>query len=299
MEKSPATITRDIKDIIWDADNTIWNWVRYAARAYQAMSDCIIAETGLPEEQVVAQMKRFYTTAGTLENAGLIQGLESQGLFKTVKNYDRNALISKVRKAFGEMRNRHLKRYAHVKAVMDKAQKKGINNIIVTDAPGFHAVRRLVRSKIDNLVKRAYAMPSGDPGNLAGDVQEKIRAGKYAVQFEVIEINVEKPNTNLEEVLRLENNQAANAEYIRNHVAIIGDNDQKDMALARKWGCLGIHALWGLPDAEDIMTLKKFSPQSAAARNAPMTSKNHTDFANETNIIRVKKPGDLDKILRL
>lgn len=288
---------REIKDIIWDADNTIWNWVRYAARAYQAMADCIIAETGLPEETVVSAMKSFYTVAGTLENAGLIQGLESQGLFKGVKDYDRNKLVAKVRKAFGDMRNRYLKKYAHIHDVMAKADKKGINNIIVTDAPGFHAVRRIIRSKIQGLVKRAYAMPSADPSNLADDVKENVRSGHYSAPFEVIEMDIEKPDTNLEEVLRLENDKASNAEYIRNHVAIIGDNDAKDMALARKWGCLGIHALWGLPDAEDIAVLKKFSPASAAARNAPMVSIDQASAVNEKNIIRVAKPQDLDRIL--
>jgi len=291
--------TREIKDIIWDADNTIWNWVRYAARAYQAMADCITAETELPEGLVVAEMKKFYTSAGTLENAGLIQGLESQGLFKGVKNYDGKVLLAKVRKTFSDTRNHYLKKYAHVKEVMEKAQKKGINNIIVTDAPGFHAVRRLVRSKIHKLIKRAYAMPSGNTDNLSEDVREKIRAGKYSTPFEVIEINTEKPDTNLEEVLRLENGKTSNAQYIRNHVAIIGDNDQKDMALARKWGCLGIHALWGLPDAADIAILKKFSPQSAAARNAPMTAIDQNNAPSEPNIIRVQKPEELDGILRL
>jgi phosphoglycolate phosphatase-like HAD superfamily hydrolase len=288
---------REIKDIIWDADNTIWNWVRYAARAYQAMCDCIVTETGLPEELVVSEMKRFYTAAGTLENAGLIQGLESQGLFRGIKNYDSAALIAKVRKAFSAMRNRYLKRYPHVREIMEKAQEKGINNIIVTDAPGFHAVRRIVRSKIGKLVKRVYAMPSADASNLAEDVRKNIRAEKYKVPFEVIEIDVEKPDTNLEQVLRLENDKAENARYIRDHVAIIGDNDVKDMALARKWGCLGIQALWGLPEAEDIITLKKYSKESAAARNAPMTSTNRNIRRDETNIIRVRKPEEIDGIL--
>jgi phosphoglycolate phosphatase-like HAD superfamily hydrolase len=290
---------REIKDIIWDADNTIWNWVRYAARAYQAMADCIVNETGLPESMIVLEMKKFYTGAGTLENASLVQGLEAQGLFRGVKSYDRNGLIAKIRLIFKDMRRRFLKKYPHVSEVMKKAQNKGINNIIVTDAPKFHAVRRIVRSKIGKLIKRAYVMPDADASNLAEDVRENIRSGKYDVPFEVIEIDVEKPDTNLEVVLRLENDKATNEEYIRRHVAIVGDNDKKDMELARKWGCLGIHALWGLPDEDDIITLKKISPQSAAARNAPMTSKDQAPPENEKNIVRVYKPEYLDKILRI
>ena len=98
---------REIKEIIWDADNTIWNWVRYAARAYPKMAEVIADETGIPCEDVVANMKQYYTTVGTMESPWLIQGLEQMGFFKRArKTININDLRLKAKTVFQYWRTR-------------------------------------------------------------------------------------------------------------------------------------------------------------------------------------------------
>jgi phosphoglycolate phosphatase-like HAD superfamily hydrolase len=287
-----------IEKIIWDADNTFWNWVRYAAKAYQAMADCIALESKLPEEKIAQAMKRFYSRAGTMEDAGLIQGLEADGLFSKAHDYNRENLIAKVRESFNEMRSRYFKTYANIGQILSAAHAKGKENIVLSDAPGVHATQRLIHSKLHLHISRVYARQSAKIDDLPPDVRTKMRAGGYNAPFEVIEIKDEKPDTNLEEILRLHESPAKNAEYIRNHVAIIGDNRAKDMALAEKWGCLGLHALWGHSDPQDLATLAKFAPASVTARNAAT----QTSPANNTpgpNIIAVTHPLEIMQILKL
>jgi phosphoglycolate phosphatase-like HAD superfamily hydrolase len=298
MEKPLIHPTREIKDIIWDADNTIWNWVHYAAKAYPAAARHIAQKTGIPLDTVIGEMKKFYTNAGTLEDAGLIQGLAIQGLFKDLRNFNQNNLIQEIRKIFSDMRRRYLRQYPHMRETLEETHRKGINNIIVTDAPGFHAVRRIIRSKIHKSIKRVYALPSRKTSDLPKDVREKERTGQYKPPFEVIELKEEKPYTNLEQVLKLENERAVNLEYIRKHVAIVGDNDKKDMGLARIWNCLGIEALWGKAPAEELEIIAQFIDRNqGGSRNADFTSPSQIEARD--NIIGAEKPENLLRILSI
>ena len=79
-----SKVLTEITDVVFDGDNTIWDWVTYAAHAYDAMLHCIINETKKSEIEVVAAMKAFYTEVGTLEHEGLIQGMNAKGFFKNI-----------------------------------------------------------------------------------------------------------------------------------------------------------------------------------------------------------------------
>ncbi len=297
MEKEPDTYP-EIEKIIWDADNTFWNWIRYAAMAYQSMSDCIAQETGIPEPEVAAAMKRYYSQTGTMEDAGLIQGIEITGFFIKSKKYDRDDLIGKVRKVFADIRRRFLRTYMNIGGVLKTAHDHGKENIVLSDAPGIHATQRLIRSQLAPHISRVYARKTQKIDDLPYDVQKKIREGSYKPPFEVIEIESEKPDTDLPKILRLRGKKREKANYIKRHVAIVGDNRAKDMALAEKWGCLGLHALWGYGDSDDLATLKRFAPESVAAKNAYLPPPNEKGSDNP-RIIGIDDPREILRILDL
>jgi phosphoglycolate phosphatase-like HAD superfamily hydrolase len=295
--ESPHFNGRNIEKIIWDADNTFWNWVKYAAKAYQATAECIAKETGIPKEEVIPEMKNFYSQAGTMEDAGLIQGLEASGLFKKAKKYDRQKLISAIRLIFNDCRHFYLKLYANMGYILGAAKRDGRENIVLSDAPAFHAVRRLIRSHLEKNISRLYARPSRKIDNLPDDVVANEQTSKYDAPFDVIEVSDEKPDTNLKKVLRIEGSKEQIAAYIREHVAIIGDSRTKDMTLAEKWGCVGLHALWGIARKEDLEILKQFAPEKITERNS--SKENDLPYPEDSRIIPVPHPYLLLKILDL
>ena len=292
MEKAKP----QIEEIIWDADNTLWNWVRYAGRAYRIAADIIIQETRLPESVIIEGMKTFYTSVGTLEDAGLIQALEKQGLFRSVKNYDRQQLIKKVKRNFDRIRTRYLQKYAGIDQLLYKTHQLGIRNVIVTDAPSFHAKMRLIRSKLHEHIDVMYAIKGRDVPDLPPEIQEKERQGKYKVPFEIVEIELEKPHTPIEQVVKTRKHIKKDlVDYLRDHVAIIGDNDKKDMQLARKHGCLGLHAMWGKAVQRDLKFLAKIAPASITAKNVAIDPQSENEETG--NIVKVYRPSDIEKIL--
>ncbi len=290
-----------ITDIIWDGDNTIWDWMKYAVEAYEAMALAIAEETGKSEPEVAAAMKKFYTKVGTIEDPGLIQDLTETGFFKDLPNFDQEKLILKAQKAFTRERKKHLKVYQGVHEVIKTAYEHGIKNRILTDAPAPQAAMRIKRSKINPYLTQVNAQPFRKTKDLPAKFQKREMRGVYNVDFDITEIPTEKPHTNLEEILQM------TREQIRKHVVIIGDNDRKDMELVRLYGCRGIHAVYGEVEDAVLQRLLRFTPVRVAQRNVAMDQKTngHTPQPGQliTNqppkglIVKVDDPREIMKVL--
>lgn len=290
-----------ITDIIWDGDNTIWDWMKYAVEAYEAMALAIAEETGKPEPEVAAAMKKFYTKAGTIEDERLIQGLTKDGFFDGIKNFDRNALIQKAQKAFTNARRKNLHVYHGAYKAFKTIHEHGVNNRILTDAPERQARLRIKRSRLGPLLKHVNALPSNNDPDLPQMFRDLEKAGKYDVDFDITEIPWEKPYTNLEEIL------CKTRDQIRRHIVIIGDNDRKDMELVRLYGCRGIHAVYGETTQDLLQRLLRFAPERVTQKNSSVMADNlpstKEDARGKTNgesnglIVKVDSPSEILKVL--
>lgn len=295
----------EIKEIIWDADNTIWNWVRYAAKAYPAMARVIAEETGIAEEDVIAGMKAYYTAVGTMESPWLIQGLEKMGFFRRApkKPVDLKYLRQSAMRVFQHARAKNFKKYEGVSEIMELAHRQGIKNRILTDAPRTQAVMRLKRSRLDPYISSIHAVKTHEIiTQIPPEIEWAQKNGKYDIDCEVEELELEKPDTRLEHILKIvaETHDKAR-KYIQDHVAIVGDNDLKDMELARRYGCLGIHALWGQPDPHDLEILSRFAPEKIAQRNLSVPNgKNGMKKSNSGKIIPIESRRELrEKLIQI
>lgn len=280
----------EIKEIIWDADNTIWNWVRYAAVAYPAMAEKIAEQTGKNIEAVEHGMKAYYTRTGTIESPWLIQDLQRQGFFDDL-GWDQSRidqLREDVHSIFKKKRWHFLRMYRGVGRILKVTHGRGIKNHIVTDAPTIQACMRVNRSKIAQYLSSVHALRFQDHLNEPPEnIQQKEAEGAYDVPFDVFELDDEKPDTRLENIIHaLEETHGNLRDYIQKHVAIVGDNPKKDMALARKYGCLGIHAAWGTPTSWELEILARYAPEKVVKKN---TTIGDPESDQDPNIISIKK----------
>lgn len=289
---NPPESTSEITDIIWDADNTLWDWVLYAVHAYEAMSKCISDETGIPETKVAAAMKRFYTDVGTIENPFLIQGLYSMGFFKEVEDFNLDELIEKAQQTFSDVRSEYLELYPGIEQILEKTHEMGIKNHIVTDAPGFQASMRLQRFGLGRLITSVNTMPSPEPKTLPKKFRERQRKGKYKVPFTVRTVDKEKPQTNLEKIVKYTRNQ------FQKRVRIIGDNLQKDGKLAINNNCGCYLAEYGIAKTDLLKRILRFAPAKAARKN--VATEKSLDLNNlPPNITPIDSPAQLAEELGL
>ena len=70
---------------VWDIDNTISNWMSYAVLTYEAMCATIAEIADKSFDETAAEMKKFYAAKGTLEDEGLIQGLNEAGFLRILQ----------------------------------------------------------------------------------------------------------------------------------------------------------------------------------------------------------------------
>ncbi len=291
-------VMSEITDVAFDGDNTIWDWVTYAAHGYDAMAKCIADESKKPESEVAAAMKQFYTMAGTMEREDLIQGLEAAGFFKSVPDYNRDELIHKVHKAFSEARRKHLHLYEGMKQVIKTLHECGKRIRIITDAPELQAKMRIKHFKLDPFIEDVYAMPGAVIQNLPKEFLERKKAGRYDADFPTFVTPLEKPHSDLEAIFK------TTVDQIARQVLIIGDNPKKDIALAERYGCRAIYAAYGMPKKEYLDRLLRLSPVKVAQKNTtvtgdPVTSENGNHQAVNIRVVTANEPDDILRYLKV
>lgn len=288
----PEVMT-EITDVVFDGDNTIWDWVTYAAHGYDAMAQCIADESKRPEPEVAAAMKQFYTMAGTMEHRGLIQGLEAAGFFKSVPNFNRKELVDKVQNAFTEARRKYLRIYKGMKQIIQTLHECGKRISIITDAPEFQAKMRVKHFKLDPFIEGGvYAMADSDIQDLPEKFKERQKAGLYDADFPTFVTPVEKPDSDLETILQM------TLEQIERRVLIIGDNHKKDIALAERYGCRAIYAVYGMPKKEYLDRLLRLSAEKVARKNTAISKETNPKTTNN-RIVPANEPYDILRYLKV
>lgn len=249
----------DLHTVLWDGDNTIWNWMQYAVPAYEAMCEEIAHITGKSFDETADAMKEFYSFHGTLEHEGLIQGLGVSGFFRHVVNFDQEQTILRVQTLFATVRRQNLHVYPGISRVMREFHHKGIVQHILTDAPARQALARLSHSKLSSYIDTVFAMPSAEISDTPFSLKKKL--SKDAYQPKVVLVSEEKPHTNLEILLTMTRDQIAR------RVGMIGDNMAKDMALGERYGMRGVHAAYGAATQDYVRRIQRFAPVRVASRN--------------------------------
>lgn len=273
-----------ITQVVWDGDNTIWGWLEYAVPAYEAMAAEIGRISGRSIDEVEAAMKAFYTSVGTIEHEGLIQGLERSGFFSHMPKFNRDEIILAAQRAFHKARHEHLRVYEGVAKVMEEIRNRGIIQILLTDAPGVQAEARLRRSGLADNFSDIFAMPTAE---IEG-IPVRLKKSRPSTSPLIHVLPKEKPHVDLEEITGLER------AMIAERVAIIGDNLKKDMVLAGMYNCLGVHAAYGVSDADLVRRILKFAPERVAGRNMQVGS---GEDVNSGRIVTANNPLEIIDLL--
>lgn len=277
-----------IDTIVWDLDNTPWDWVSYAAKTYPAMRDHLARRTGESRVRVTDCMRRFYERAGTIESSWLVQDLENQGLVR-LNEVERERLICSVRATFHACRQKYLRLFHGFPQLFEQAVGNGVRNLIHTDAPATHAASRVRHLKLDqDLFSGMIAMPDSLPSEIPTRFLKADEKRNYGLKFPVMVADAEKPDTDIERLF------GVSAQEIHEHWAFAGDHYGKDMGMAHRFKALGFHALWSRPTQADLAIVREFSGARVANRNAVL-DKSGAEFPT---VVPVAKPSDIARHLQ-
>lgn len=268
--------------LVWDCDNTLWGWTGYAGPAYEAMCEVLAKVSGKMPDETALAMKAFYTRVGTLEHEGLVQALDKDGFFRHLPNFDLNETIVLAQRAFSEERDRHFQVYDGIAEIVQEIKALGVRQVLLTDATGYQAKRRLARSGLTGFDK-LYSLRTAQ----LEDMPPIFGATGRSPQLPHEELDEEKPNTDLEKVLGLTRNEIAE------RAAVIGDS-VKDMTLAERFGCVAVHTLYGLPSKDSLAPINRFASTDVARKNTSILSTAN----NYSRLHSVNHPSEILAALR-
>lgn len=246
------------KLIITDLDNTIYNWVDYFAPSFRAMVHVISKMQKIDEDLIYEDFKNVYTIHKSLEYSYSIQELS---ICKNMDEQEINGLIKAAKGAFSRVRQKHLSPYYSVKETLKWAFQEGILIVAVTNAPMFHAIRRLRQLRIDNFftgVAGALDPDIPENGEYTKKIIEKKQSGKYKTNIKMLwELSEKDVKPNPISYLQIINDIGAS----HKNTYVIGDSLYKDILPAQEIGAIGIWAKYGITfEEKNFKTLLKISP---------------------------------------
>lgn len=236
---------KNIKIIITDLDNTIYNWVDFYVPSFLAMVQELSRSTGVSQAKLKASFKKIHEKYQTSEYTFAIQQLDV--LQEINSGLDVKQILHKYDPAifvFRKARKKTLRLYKGVKETLIKMRNQDKKIIGITDALMFHAVTRLKQLEVEDLYDGIFAPPDHGfpPGTTPKDVRFYDNPMAYETKIPIkIELNpsIRKPDRGvLLIVLNSFNVKPEEAVYI-------GDSLSRDVLLAQKCGVHDIYAQYG------------------------------------------------------
>ncbi len=237
--------------IITDLDNTLYDWVDIWHSSFNAMLQCIVQKTGIPQKDLEKEFKVIHQKYGTSEYAFSLEELPS-----LLKGCPANQLPQRYAdciKAFRNARDSKLRLYPTVLETLCKLKSKGCLIVCYTESMSFYSRYRLKKLGLDGIIDFLYSPK-------APDVHEKLDKAKidyyrkYNFIYTVPRYTPEgelKPNPHvLKDILNGIGSSPDDVIYI-------GDSLIKDIGMAQEAGVVDVWAQYGVANHREEYELLK------------------------------------------
>ena len=233
---------KKISAVIFDVDNTLYDFTDFYNPAMTAMIDKIAEISGIDKETIITDFRSVHQKAGTSEYIFAIQELPS--LVAKHPNGNIAEIYSDAIRAFRSERKKHLKLYDGVLETLKQIKESGTRIIAYTESPGFHAMTRLKNLGLDGILDVVYSMPDHEmPNDTDINVVRMYPENKY--RFEHTEMRftpkgVLKPNpASINAIID-------DLSTPKEEILYIGDHLMKDVGMAKEIGINAAHASYGV-----------------------------------------------------
>jgi phosphoglycolate phosphatase-like HAD superfamily hydrolase len=221
--------------LITDLDNTLYDWVTFFARSFQAMTDSLSCLLSVERSVLFSEFKAIHQEDGSSEVPFAALRLPSvTQRFPGMSRTDVARALEPAFAAFNASRREHLRLYRGVSETLAQLTATGVIVVGHTEAVAVNAYYRVVVLDIERFFQRLYALegrvdphPEPDrPKRLPEPSPEFLR---------VLPASDRKPNPAvLLDICRREGFAPADACYV-------GDSLVRDVSMA---GTAGVKAVW-------------------------------------------------------
>ena len=242
-----------ISAVIFDVDNTLYDFTAFYRPAFQALLDEISDKSGIDQDQLKSEFRAIHQREGTSEYVFSVQELPS--LQKLHPGEDLTEVYADAIKAFRQERKKHLKLYDDVFETLQQLKDNGTRVIAYTESPGYHAMSRLKKLGLDGVLDVVYSMPDHFfPVDVDIDNVRHYESKEYGfkkTEMRHTKQGVLKPNP---ETLK---GIVSDLNIPEDEILYVGDHLMKDVSMAKELGLNAAHAAYGSYMGDDNYELLK------------------------------------------
>lgn len=231
----------NIKLLITDLDNTLWDWFEAWQMAFTGLLSDLVDITGLTPDEVETAIRKVHQTRGASEYLLLVEELSIvQELLGKEKSYTQ---LEEVIRTHWRTLTEHTVPYPLVVETLTQIKASGTRIVAYTESHAFWAETRLQLLGLDGIVDHVYASPDIET-NVGSTVEvlQEILLNRPVLSQTTIGYSPEgllKPDPFMLELI-LETEKVAPSE-----VAYVGDSVMKDVLLGQQVGVHDVHAAYG------------------------------------------------------
>jgi phosphoglycolate phosphatase-like HAD superfamily hydrolase len=235
-------VTRpQVSVLITDFDDTLYGWVNVWYQPFRAMLDQLVRLSGVPEEELIPEIRAVHRRHGISEYAFLIDELPSlRG------HHPETNLAARYQEAidtYQAERDKVLHLFPGVMTTLRAIRERGTLIVAYTETMGFYTNYRLRHLGLDGVIDILYSPEDHElPANLTPD-----QLREYTVSREELVATVQrhtprgeqKPNPKV--LLDIIGEVKADIQ----RTVYVGDKPFKDIAMARQAGVTSVLARYG------------------------------------------------------
>jgi phosphoglycolate phosphatase len=274
---------RDIIGALADIDDTLIPWEVPHSLAYPAMSRALSEKSGLPEEQLIAEIKEVNSRYGTIEYTALIQEMPS---FRNATDKKQKELINLAIESRRQAVEGLTKPFEGVKILLQTLQVNRLIQLALSDAPVNLAYLRLKKAKL--LKYFDLVAGSMSPGDHLFAPEHRMGNKPYLVPVKTVE--EKKPQTDLGRLLHLSDEKVGKKYFL------YGNSSHSDQGLARRFGMLFYQTGWDHGTNQMRETLLRYAPAPILAANVALAEESLSDQNTATAKIETHPNFEMVKV---
>ncbi|MCT7567822.1 HAD family hydrolase [Aliarcobacter butzleri] len=239
---------KNIKLVITDLDNTLYDWFTPWYKAYKFFIDSVVEHTDIKEKDLLNEIKVIHQKHGTAEYSFDFL-LNELNIFQEKYPKDK---IDDLKHKFYKTKKNYLKLYPGVMETLCLLKDKGCIIVAYTESMGFYANDRIRKLGLDGIIDKLYSPEEHD---IPQTFEAYYSADYYKfkrTKHSYLPLNHKKPD---KDIL---NNIISQFDFKKDEILYIGDSLTKDIKMAKDVGILDVHAEYGLShNKEEYELLKK------------------------------------------
>lgn len=234
---SPHT---QVKLLICDLDNTLYDWVAYFVPSFYAMVDKVVDLLRCDREQLLDDFREVHQHHHDSEHPFAL--LETRTVINSFKGWERSEIAQALNPAFhafNSARKKHLSLHPGVEPTLEYIRQRGVRLVAHTDSQLFGVVDRLTRLNLTDFFPRIYCRerPQSDHPNPETGRTWLNNFPLHKVH-ELSKHQLKPDPTVLTEI--------CDAEAVGRHeTAYVGDSIARDILMAKKAEVFSIWAKYG------------------------------------------------------